>query len=153
MPHVVTAPKKQKCETDRGTNLALDQNPKEGKSHAFEVGPSRHSVAEAPAHGQRFVQRIRFCTGRPGSERARSQSVRRRLARAGCTQPGRRRHRGDSAPPFGIAAEHARGGDRNHRRSEEHTSELQSLMRNSYAVFCLKKKTKSKYQTQHYTQT
>src|SRR3546814_9226588 len=34
-------------------------------------------------------------------------------------------------------------GDRPHRlapRSEEHTSELQSLMRISYAVFCLKKK-------------
>src|SRR3546814_9213087 len=31
------------------------------------------------------------------------------------------------------------------RRSEEHTSELQSLMRISYAVFCLKKKK----QTQH----
>src|SRR3546814_7619883 len=31
------------------------------------------------------------------------------------------------------------GGD--DRRSEEHTSELQSLMRISYAVFCLKKKT------------
>src|SRR3546814_7017781 len=30
------------------------------------------------------------------------------------------------------------------RRSEEHTSELQSLMRTSYAVFCLKKKTESK---------
>src|SRR3546814_3505258 len=30
------------------------------------------------------------------------------------------------------------------RRSEEHTSELQSLMRNSYAVFCLKKKIKTK---------
>src|SRR3546814_6368123 len=29
-----------------------------------------------------------------------------------------------------------------HRRSEEHTSELQSLMRISYAVFCLKTKTK-----------
>src|SRR3546814_2091787 len=28
-----------------------------------------------------------------------------------------------------------------HRRSEEHTSELQSLMRISYAVFCLNKKT------------
>src|SRR3546814_14588374 len=28
----------------------------------------------------------------------------------------------------------------NTHRSEEHTSELQSLMRNSYAVFCLKKK-------------
>src|SRR3546814_19869958 len=31
-------------------------------------------------------------------------------------------------------------------RSEEHTSELQSLMRISYAVFCLKKKIKRKYQ-------
>src|SRR3546814_9008835 len=30
------------------------------------------------------------------------------------------------------------------RRSEEHTSELQSLMRISYAVFCLKKKTQYK---------
>src|SRR3546814_6088146 len=35
-----------------------------------------------------------------------------------------------------------------HPRSEEHTSELQSLMRNSYAVFCLKKKTqKQTYNT------
>src|SRR3546814_6003806 len=31
-------------------------------------------------------------------------------------------------------------------RSEEHTSELQSLMRISYAVFCLKKKNQIKYQ-------
>src|SRR3546814_1588396 len=31
-------------------------------------------------------------------------------------------------------------------RSEEHTSELQSLMRISYAVFCLKKKTRKKIQ-------
>src|SRR3546814_8205473 len=30
-------------------------------------------------------------------------------------------------------------------RSEEHTSELQSLMRRSYAVFCLKKKTQTEY--------
>src|SRR3546814_7645093 len=30
-------------------------------------------------------------------------------------------------------------------RSEEHTSELQSLMRNSYAVFCLKKKKQESY--------
>src|SRR3546814_4137207 len=40
-------------------------------------------------------------------------------------------------------------GDRRHRRpdlgrSEEHTSELQSLMRISYAVFCLKKKKNTK---------
>src|SRR3546814_4594793 len=32
-------------------------------------------------------------------------------------------------------------------RSEEHTSELQSLMRNSYAVFCLKKKSQNHYST------
>src|SRR3546814_8365567 len=39
-------------------------------------------------------------------------------------------------------ARHKPPGHRHHqhRRSEEHTSELQSLMRISYAVFCLKKK-------------
>src|SRR3546814_5533105 len=36
----------------------------------------------------------------------------------------------------------------NRGRSEEHTSELQSLMRSSYAVFCLKKKNKS-HKKQH----
>src|SRR3546814_3219875 len=34
---------------------------------------------------------------------------------------------------------------RRHHRSEEHTSELQSLMRISYAVFCLKRKTDNKH--------
>src|SRR3546814_10704770 len=34
------------------------------------------------------------------------------------------------------------------RRSEEHTSELQSLMRISYAVFCLKKKNKEQHTEQ-----
>src|SRR3546814_8993457 len=48
-----------------------------------------------------------------------------------------------------LAAIHADGDDYGHGsrqapRSEEHTSELQSLMRNSYAVFCMKKKNKSK---------
>src|SRR3546814_3017824 len=35
------------------------------------------------------------------------------------------------------------------RRSEEHTSELQSLMRISYAVFCLKKKTQKESNESH----
>src|SRR3546814_6331662 len=44
-----------------------------------------------------------------------------------------------------------------HPRSEEHTSELQSLMRISYAVFCLKKKTNIRHiilltMTQHLKQ-
>src|SRR3546814_4294019 len=38
-----------------------------------------------------------------------------------------------------------------HRRSEEHTSELQSLMRISYAVFCLKKKNTNIYNLSTYT--
>src|SRR3546814_1067985 len=38
-----------------------------------------------------------------------------------------------------FSSPHARA-----RRSEEHTSELQSLMRSSYAVFCLKKKKTTK---------
>src|SRR3546814_8902431 len=37
------------------------------------------------------------------------------------------------------------GGHRRGLRSEEHTSELQSLMRISYAVFCLKKKNKKQH--------
>src|SRR3546814_4090337 len=37
----------------------------------------------------------------------------------------------------------------NNARSEEHTSELQSLMRISYAVFCLNKKTTTTYTTPH----
>src|SRR3546814_4295784 len=44
-----------------------------------------------------------------------------------------------------VRRDHARVAQlqtlRGERRSEEHTSELQSLMRISYAVFCLKKKT------------
>src|SRR3546814_4198688 len=42
-----------------------------------------------------------------------------------------------------------REGDQLPKRSEEHTSELQSLMRISYAVFCLKKKTTKKTITTH----
>src|SRR3546814_4846530 len=63
--------------------------------------------------------------------------------------PGHRRHPADRQ--FRLDArpsDHHRGDLRRHpgahpralRRSEEHTSELQSLMRSSYAVFCLKKK-------------
>src|SRR3546814_5661191 len=56
-------------------------------------------------------------------------------ARAGCADGYR-----SQAPGAGAA------------RSEGHTSELQSLMRISYAVFCLKKKKKQKYRTISYKQ-
>src|SRR3546814_3690917 len=46
--------------------------------------------------------------------------------------------------PLALAAYRARSAiSRAASRSEEHTSELQSLMRISYAVFCLKKKKSS----------
>src|SRR3546814_10816699 len=44
---------------------------------------------------------------------------------------------------------HGNRGRTNQGRSEEHTSELQSLMRISYAVFCLKKKKKTKQKQTH----
>src|SRR3546814_7785310 len=62
-------------------------------------------------------------------------------------------HQGDQAafllPNFGAAILAASNGSKSSvrpssERSEEHTSELQSLMRISYAVFCLKKKKISK---------
>src|SRR3546814_9381479 len=49
----------------------------------------------------------------------------------------------------GLGTAHAteNGGGAKAGRSEEHTSELQSLMRISYAVFCLKKKTQEDTKT------
>src|SRR3546814_4131488 len=64
-------------------------------------------------------------------------------------QDHRRRHR--AAEPRAESA--VQGGENRdadpgeEHRSEEHTSELQSLMRISYAVFCLKKKKKTKNTT------
>src|SRR3546814_1163706 len=58
--------------------------------------------------------------------------------------PGRRdRHAELDRPVAALAPQFHRGLC---PRSEEHTSELQSLMRISYAVFCLKKKKKYKLQ-------
>src|SRR3546814_10612103 len=72
--------------------------------------------------------------GGRGDRQARPQALR----EAGHEDPDR--GQGDGGE------EEQRQRDRDHRgRSEEHTSELQSLMRISYAVFCLKKKTKNKH--------
>src|SRR3546814_9923124 len=78
-----------------------------------------------------------------------------RPARPGRLRPEpRRRHRGTAAPVDRHLHAARRRADTDGRatdarfprrrdRSEEHTSELQSLMRISYAVFCLKKKNNS----------
>src|SRR3546814_3230270 len=79
--------------------------------------------------------------------------------------PARHEAEGAAARRTGIAVADAHRPDRerdvrlgpaadaaaDRQRSEEHTSELQSLMRISYAVFCLKKKkTKQRLTTQRY---
>src|SRR3546814_10564677 len=83
--------------------------------------------------------------GRRGADQAGRRRSRygggRGVARRGADRAG-----ADRAPNRGAAKVDAR--PQKPHRSEEHTSELQSLMRISYAVFCLKKK-KYKYQL-HY---
>src|SRR3546814_1624564 len=70
-----------------------------------------------------------------GHRRRRRDEARFSLFRAGDAH--RRRDRGALREELLFRARLRKGG---RRRSEEHTSELQSLMRISYAVFCLKKK-------------
>src|SRR3546814_8420124 len=59
-------------------------------------------------------------------------------------------HKGDQPQAIGELVAGETGGEKDQvllgvtGRSEEHTSELQSLMRNSYAVFCMQKKQKQK---------
>src|SRR3546814_1994013 len=52
---------------------------------------------------------------------------------------------GNLNSPPAVAARPTKGSGSAKKRSEEHTSELQSLMRISYAVFCLKKKNRKKH--------
>src|SRR3546814_1707023 len=81
----------------------------------------------------RLVARLRRCPGKAAHDQ--SQHQRRRHHHAGAQR----------APPL-VAVDQLVEPDAQHRRrdlqprSEEHTSELQSLMRISYAVYCLKKK-------------
>src|SRR3546814_6051523 len=85
----------------------------------MEIGPISH-CPHLP-----LPRRTRAC---PAASRAPAHCQRRRLERALYNRAARRKGWRDHRRPARPA------------RSEEHTSELQSLMRNSYAVFCLKKK-------------
>src|SRR3546814_2607385 len=61
-------------------------------------------------------------------------------AMRGLVEQQRPRLPGQGCQPRAARAGFRRQEPFEHERSEEHTSELQSLMRISYAVFCLKKK-------------
>src|SRR3546814_9691190 len=75
-----------------------------------------------------FVVQIKIVGARTGADRMRQVQIDR------------------AADDRGATAHVVEQGPTEQRRSEEHTSELQSLMRISYAVFCLKKK-KTKHRT------
>src|SRR3546814_5392105 len=106
----------------------------------------QHSGAVARPGAARLRRaKRRNASGRCGdrrwqAHRGTQQAIRPRNGAAGAAA----RHRAWLSPRRRCLCGDA-GGKRNPaRRSEEHTSELQSLMRISYAVFCLKKKKKNK---------
>src|SRR3546814_4159034 len=100
---------------------------------------------------------LREILGRAHLDQARRGAFERSGHALACIQPGRRRIRAAHQVDVAVV-EFVDQGDEttrgivaagvHHRdpaeRSEEHTSELQSLMRISYAVFCLKKKKKNR---------
>src|SRR3546814_4472710 len=87
----------------------------------------------------RFQRRIRERAGCP----TRTEDE---ACRAGRRWKARRRYGGGH--PFRRVRAGVPAG-RTTSRSEEHTSELQSLMRISYAVFCLKKKKQKRQNNRH----
>src|SRR3546814_10235078 len=132
------------------------------------VGPCRDAARRrSRARARRTAQRAAAERPAPRQDDGGACQRHRKLYR---TRDGARRP-GDDEPErphlfgrfFGGAADfegrqapvrYPRQSDRADRRpaadrSEEHTSELQSLMRISYAVFCLKKKKKNEYQDEH----
>src|SRR3546814_4872167 len=87
-------------------------------------------------------------TGVDGLFRKRGKCHRRNELRAAISKDAAHGHTGlaNQADEFaGLISRNAAANDeKNALRSEEHTSELQSLMRISYAVFCLKNTNKQK---------
>src|SRR3546814_4007756 len=91
-------------------------------------------VADPPAHRKR-AQPADHVAGNDGAGRTHHRSL---IAR----RDDLLRH-AKALERFPAAVEQPGGNHLAIARSEEHTSELQSLMRISYAVFCLKKKIKT----------
>src|SRR3546814_2143136 len=91
-----------------------------------DLGPREvglHGVLKVFAAGQTIYRPPLTCMVSPFTKLARSE------------------HKNRMTPATSSAVPKRLSGVASSRRSEEHTSELQSLMRISYAVFCLKKKT------------
>src|SRR3546814_9925598 len=106
--------------------------------------PRQAGAPADPAEAAQLEDFRQLTFGQPGGQLAKwQQPLRIALVEAPGAEAREiaRRQFADLAALSGLAVEESGPRD----RSEEHTSELQSLMRISYAVFCLKKK--KKYQT------
>src|SRR3546814_2637151 len=115
--------------TDGGGNPGPSENPPAATGDPpAGVGGSTDQRCSIP---DRAVIRVKSARTRASVSRGVAQSINARWMSCPGTAVARAFSRGDGVLFF-IAQV----------RSEEHTSELQSLMRISYAVFCLKKKTK-----------
>src|SRR3546814_8611091 len=95
-------------------------------NHGRGTGPCRAPAARCRSNARKARN----------SSRAWNRADRRHDARAAQHRADLRRH----GNGLGYSLGEFRHGPAILVRSEEHTSELQSLMRHSYAVFCLKKK-------------
>src|SRR3546814_7842223 len=95
-------------------------------------GPARHGTVDEAEHLRRpdLLRGLYLSGGRPAGYDV--------VRRQGC----------EVSPDRRNLHQHADRRRAEHPRSEEHTSELQSLMRISYAVFCLKQKQNT---NQHHT--
>src|SRR3546814_3599681 len=113
----------------------------ESEGNAPRLGRGDHHLSLLEGHGDRNLQQRVL----PGGDRLQCEG-RMALARRGNDDDvdlrvGQRLLEVDR--PMAVAVALGERARRLRTRSEEHTSELQSLMRISYAVFCLKKQTRT----------
>src|SRR3546814_3921890 len=121
------------CSSDLREEREVEPRPEPAdEEHHFGRDEQDHAVAQVQLDDRGVVAGVRFVDDvRPPAEKGRDHA-----------------HEAEAENPLADAAEivgvHRHDAAEEHHersdRSEEHTSELQSLMRISYAVFCLKKK-------------
>src|SRR3546814_10176200 len=110
-----------------GTALLVAGDSDEAAAHK-----AKHSAAQLNAFNEVFMEQVRMGDRLFHGDAEAQEQLGVKLSTTG----------------MACAMCHPMAADTHPQRSEEHTSELQSLMRNSYAVFCLKKK-KNRTKTTH----
>src|SRR3546814_430646 len=100
----------------------------------------RQEVPSPAIRGNSWSRQVRLDRGKSMPHRARRILTALLLSIAAPSMAAAEPSPAEPSPYAALAGAEARVAAIGFRRSEEHTSELQSLMRISYAVFCLKKK-------------